>query len=208
MAIPARTEREQLCDLALEVGPDAPTLSGDWTVRELLAHLVVRERSPLGAPGIVLPPLAGLTDRMTERTARKEFPALVRAVRRARTPLALPGVDALVNTLEFFVHHEDIRRARPGWTPRDLDRRTTSALWAAIRVAGRHLVRPAKVPVTIRRSDTGDRAVLRAGDDPVVLTGPVGELVLFLYGRAAVEGLEFTGPPESVAALQRASLGI
>jgi len=208
MPTPARRERQLLCDLALEVGPDHPTLSGSWTVRELVAHLLVRERSPLGAPGLVVGPLAGLTERLTQRTAQGDFEALVAKLRRARSPLALPGVDPLVNTIEFFVHHEDIRRTRPGWAPRDLDRRTVSALWAAIRVGGRALVRPAGVPVTIRRSDTGDRASLRAGDDPVLLTGPVGELVLFLYGRAEVVGLEFTGPPRAVAALQRASLGL
>ena len=35
-----------LCDLFEEVGPDAPTLCGDWTTRDLAAHLVMRERRP------------------------------------------------------------------------------------------------------------------------------------------------------------------
>ncbi len=41
-------ERAELCDLFDELGPDAPTLCGDWTTADLAAHLVVRERNPLG----------------------------------------------------------------------------------------------------------------------------------------------------------------
>ena len=110
----ARRERAALCDLALEVGPEAPTLCGGWDVKDLVTHLLVRERSLLGAPGIVLPPLASLTDRSMARLARQDFTSLVRRLRgRGLTPLALPVVDELVNTLEYVVHHEDIRRAQP-----------------------------------------------------------------------------------------------
>ena len=47
----ALDERAALCDTALAVGADAPTLAGDWTVKDLLCHLLVRERSLLGAAG-------------------------------------------------------------------------------------------------------------------------------------------------------------
>ena len=52
----ARRERHDLCDLALELGPDEPTLCGEWTTRELLAHLFVREHRPVSAAGILVPP--------------------------------------------------------------------------------------------------------------------------------------------------------
>ena len=204
----ARVERQQLCDAALAVGPDAPTLCGDWDVRDLLAHLLVRERSPLGAAGIQVAPLSPLTDRAMDRATSREFPALVEAVRKARTPLALPLVDDVVNTLEFFVHHEDIRRAQPGWAPRALSRAEESALWTAIKVGGRGLVRPAAVPVTIRRADGGATAVLRGGADPVVLTGLPSEIVLFLFGRRQTRGLSLTGPDTVIAALRAADLGL
>src|SRR5512139_3777993 len=67
----ARTERAALCDLALELGPDAPTLSGDWTVKDLVVHLLVREGNP-AAIGIVVPPLARWTDLASERLVRQE----------------------------------------------------------------------------------------------------------------------------------------
>jgi uncharacterized protein (TIGR03083 family) len=80
----AQSERQRLCDTALLVGPDAPTLSGAWTVRDLLAHLVVRESDPVGAPGIVVTPMAFLTERRMRRLARTDFADLVEKVRRPR----------------------------------------------------------------------------------------------------------------------------
>lgn len=203
----ARAERIRLCDLALETGPDAPTLCGDWTVRELVAHLVVRETSPLSV-GIVVPPLASVTERETERVAKKSFDKLVSRVRKARNPMALPGVDAALNTAEYFVHHEDIRRAAPDWQPRTLDPDEEDALWRIVRISGKGLIRPAGVPVVARRTDTGADTNLRAGSDPVVVSGMPSEIVLFLYGRDQTRGLTFEGPDDRVATLREAKLGI
>lgn len=203
----ARSERIRLCDLALETGPDAPTLCGDWTVRELMAHLVVRETSPLSV-GIVVPPLASVTERETERVAKKSFDKLVARVRKARNPMALPGVDAALNTAEYFVHHEDVRRAAPDWQPRTLEPDEEDALWRIVRISGKGLIRPAGVPVVARRTDTGADTNLRAGSDPVVVSGMPSEIVLFLYGRDQTRGLTFEGPDDRIAQLREASLGI
>lgn len=205
----ARRERHALCDLALVLGEDAPTLSGDWTAKELVTHLLLREHSPIGAPGLVIGPLSHLTDREMERIGRKDFTVLVESVRkRGFTPFAIPVVDRAVNTLEYYVHHEDLRRAQPGWTPRELDRADESALWSALRVFGRGLVRPAGVPVRIRRTDTGAEATLRGGADPAVLAGMPSEIVMFLYGRDQHRGLSFTGPDAHIERLRSAGLGI
>ncbi len=203
----ARAERTRLCDLALETGPDAPTLCGDWTVRDLVAHLVVRENSPLSV-GIVVPPLASITERETDRVAKKSFEKLVSRVRKARNPMALPGVDAALNTAEYFVHHEDIRRAAPGWQPRRLTEGDQEALWRIVRVSGKGLIRPAGVPVVARRSDTGAETTLKGGEDAVTVTGEPQELVLFIYGRSQTHGLDFDGPEDRVAKLREARLGI
>lgn len=205
----ARAERARLCDLAVEAGPDAPTLCGDWTVRDLMAHLVLRENSPLSA-GVVVPALAGVTERATARTAEKKtFEELVEKVRKARNPMgALKAVDQALNTAEYFVHHEDVRRAVPGWEPRTLTSGEQDALWRVVRVSGKGLVRPAGVPVVARRSDTGDTSTLRAGSAPVTVTGEPQELLLFVYGRRETRGLTFEGPDDSVAQLREARLGI
>lgn len=36
-------ERGHLCDVLLELGPDAPTLLPPWKARDLVAHVVLRE---------------------------------------------------------------------------------------------------------------------------------------------------------------------
>lgn len=205
----ARAERHALADTALTLGPDAPTLCEGWTVRDLLAHLLVREHSPLGAAGIVVPALAGLTERAMRRTASEDFDVLVERFRHPRlTPAALAAVDARVNPVEFFVHHEDLRRARPGWSPRELTRHDEDVLWTMLRLTGRGLVGPAGVPVRVERTDTHDIATLRRGDEPVTVHGRPGEVTLFLLGRDQVHDVELTGPPERVARLRGAERGL
>ena len=205
----ARRERHALCDLALELGEDAPTLSGEWTAKDLLVHLVVREYSPVGAAGIAIGPLEKVTELDMKRVGRKDFGSLVGKVRgRGLTFYSLPVVDQLANTLEDFVHHEDLRRAQPDWQARSLDPADEDALWRAIRVAAPGLTRKAGVPLRIRRTDTGDGQTVRPGSDPVEVAGPVSEVVLFIFGRDQVRGLSVEGPPERVAALRGSERGI
>lgn len=206
----ARTERAALCDLALELGADAPTLSGGWNVKDLVVHLLIREGSP-AAVGILVRPLARVTDLASDRLARRPLPVLVERLRQGPpfySPYALAKMDKTFNTLEFFVHHEDIRRAQDGWQPRELDDRTQNVLWKLIRVGGKALVRSAAVGVTLERSDTGERAVLKDSSDTVVVSGLPAELVLFSYGRQAQARVELQGADKDIAALTGADLGI
>lgn len=205
----ARRERHDLCDLALELGADAPTLCGEWDARELLAHLFVREHRPLAGLGITLPPLSRLTDQAMERAGRGDYRQLVGKVREpGLTPFALRPVEVLANTLEYVVHHEDLRRGQTGWTPRVLDPDDLDVVWRSIKMAGRMLARPAGVPLSIRRSDTDQVATLRGGEPSVVVTGPVVELVMFLYGRDQWQDLTFEGRDELVAKVRGADLGM
>ena len=204
----ARRERHDLCDLALEVGADAPTRCGEWTVKQLVAHLLVREHRPWAAAGIIIPPLAGLTERSMERMARRDFGVLVEKLRDPGLNVyRLPPAEVMLNTLEYLVHHEDIRRAVPGWEPRELPDADLGLIWRLGRGSGKLMARRLGVPVRIRRSDTGAEAVLASGDDPVVVTGPPVEVVLFLFGRGYARDLTFDGPTERVAAVKGADLG-
>jgi uncharacterized protein (TIGR03085 family) len=206
----ARTERTALCDAALQVGEDQPTLCGEWTVKDLVVHLLVRERSPAAA-GIVLSPLARLTDLESRRYAARDFPVLVEKLRHGPprwSPYAVPKLDATLNTLEYFVHHEDIRRAQPDWEPRRLSDDEQKLLWAMIRTGGKGLVRKAPTGVTIENSTTGSRAVLKGGADHVVVRGLPSEVTLFVFGRTAQAQVELSGTDEAVARLTDTSLGI
>jgi uncharacterized protein (TIGR03085 family) len=206
-------ERAALCNTALEAGEQAPTLCGRWTVKDLVIHLLVRERDPLGAPGILIPKLEKLTDRSARKLASQDFTSLVERVRSGPprwSPTALPVLDRAVNTLEFFVHHEDIRRAASDWQPRELTDREQRAIWKSISVAGKGLVRKAGVPIEICwPGEEGDRtAVLRKGDGPAVVSGTPAELALFLFGRDQHSNLEFAGPTASVQAVKKGDFGI
>jgi uncharacterized protein (TIGR03085 family) len=204
----ARKERQALCETARSVGPNAPTLLEGWDVKDLICHLLVRESSVLGAAGIAVKPLSGLTDREMARLKKQPFERLVERLRTHRlTFYALPPVDAAFNTFEFFVHHEDIRRAQHGWRRRVLPDGALDALWQALRSQGAALVREAGVPVVVRRTDTDETSTLRPGRDPVELSGPVTEVVMYLHGRDEVREIRFDGPEEKVAKLRRSSLG-
>ena len=204
----ARTERQALCETARSVGPKAPTLCEGWDVKDLICHLLVRESSLIGAPGIAVPPLSGLTDREMARLRKQPFERLLERLRKHRlTFYALPPVDAAFNSLEFFVHHEDIRRAQPGWRRRNLPTEAPDVLWQGLRAQGAALVRFAGVPVVVRRTDTGRTATLMPGSDPVEISGPVTEIVFYLFGRNQVRDLEFSGPEDKIARLKRSELG-
>jgi uncharacterized protein (TIGR03085 family) len=206
----SRTERAALCNTALELGADAPTLSGDWKVKDLVIHLLVRERDPLGAPGILVPRLEWLTERSSQRLGRQDFTALVERLRGGPpvwSPLRVPPVERVANGLEYFVHHEDIRRAQPDWQPRELTDGAQRQVWNLVGQAGRGLVRPSGVPVEVRwpgaAKDGSDRTkTLRRGEDPVVVSGQPSEVAMFLFSRSRHHGLTVDGPPEAVAALE------
>ena len=207
-----RRERHALCDTALALGPDVPTLCGKWTARDLVAHLLVRENSMIGAAGITFSPMEGLTERAMARVARKPFPDMVKKLYDpGLTPYRLPGVERLTNTLEYFVHHEDLRRAQPGWEPRELPAADEDELWKLLKGAAKLASRKAAVPIVVRRTDRpgqpGQEATVRTGADPVVVSGRPSELVLFFFGRRELCDVTFDGPPDAVTQLQEAELG-
>ena len=65
----AQRERAALVATFRDTAPDAPTLCEGLDVRDLTAHLVVRERRLDAAPGILVPALAGYTERVQGQVA-------------------------------------------------------------------------------------------------------------------------------------------
>ena len=189
----AQQERTTLCDLLVERGPDAPTLCEGWSTADLAAHLVVRERRPDSGPGLVWPPLAGYTDKV--RTAvrdRTPWEKLVETVRRG-PPLLLRPFDGPMNTVEFFIHVEDVRRAQEGWEPRPIPPELADALWARVGPGGM----AKKVPATIVITSPG-RAEKERGTGPrLTLAGDPGELTMFGSGRQGAARVEISGDARS-----------
>jgi len=196
-------ERAALCDLFTELGPDEPTLCTGWRTRDLAAHLVVRERRPDAAAGILIAPLAGYTKKVQDDYARKPWAELVDLVRGgppALWPTRIPALDRLVNSVEMFVHHEDVRRAQPGWRPRDPDPERDAVTWAGVSRAGKMTLRRSPVGIVLRRPD-GKETVVRRGPNTVILSGEPGDLLLFAFGRDAVH-VEFEGEQTAIARVQ------
>ena len=200
----AQPERTTLCDLFVERGPDAPTLCEGWRTVDLAAHLVVRERRPDSGPGLVWPPLAGHTDKV-RRAVRDRTPweKLVETVRRG-PPLLLRPFDAPMNTVEFFIHVEDVRRAQDGWEPRPISAELADALWARVGPGGM----AKKVPATVVITSPG-RADKERGTGPrLTLAGDPGELVMFGAGRQGAARVEISGDAALAEQLRAASLGV
>lgn len=141
----AQRERAALVATFRNVPPDAPTLCEGWDVRDLTAHLVVRERRLDTAPGILIPALADYTERVQNQVAAStDWDALLGKVADG-PPLYSPFklLDPIANVAEMFIHHEDVRRAAPGWEPRPLDDQTVSALRRPVGLMARMTLRKA-----------------------------------------------------------------
>lgn len=123
--------------------------------------------------------------------------------------MSQPKVDELTNLVEYFVHHEDVRRAQPDWTPRDLADRLQRHLWTALRRSARLMFRRAPTGVVLVAPGVGRRSA-RLPDDhgTVVLRGAPSELVLYAYGRGEQARVEVEGRADDVIALRDARLGI
>jgi uncharacterized protein (TIGR03085 family) len=204
----ASRERAALSDELLRVGPDRPTLCAGWSTRDLLAHLLVRERQPHAAAGILVSALSAVTERAMD--GYREMPwdeavALFRGGPQQWSPFRIERVDATANWNEFFVHHEDVRRGVPGWEPREPDEERDSQLWAGARRTGM-LLRRSPVGVVLARP-SGERHVVKTGPGVVTVLGEPGELVLFAFGRDAVR-VELQGASADVEALRSAPRGV
>lgn len=208
---PASRERHRFADALRESGPDAPTLCTGWTARDLAAHIVLRDRRPDAAAGVLVPALAGHTDKVQSKLARQEWTRLVDQVRAGPpvwSPARLDRVDRLVNTTEFFVHLEDVRRAQSAWEPRDLDDDLVDDLDAAIRRSAKLFARKAPAGITLEPDGGRARVVAKDGEPMVTVRGPVGELVLWIFGRQEHARVAYDGPDAAIESLRTARLGL
>jgi uncharacterized protein (TIGR03085 family) len=203
----SRDERLALSALLEEAGPDAPTLCAGWRTRDLAAHLVLRESRPDAAAGVLGGPLAGHTAKVQRQLAGKlGYQGLIHAFRNGPPRLslfALPGLDAAANTVEYFVHHEDVRRAAPDWTARELPDGLSEALWRRLKGA-RMFLRKAPAGIELTRADGAGsyRLTPRDATQVVTVTGTPAELTMWAMGRVSAANVGLDGPEDAVAKLR------
>lgn len=204
-------ERAQLCDVFDELGPDAPTLLGPWTTRDLAAHLVLRERDYFAGPGLVLPGAwARFAERRRTALAQGDFAGLVATIRSGPPPgfFRIGWVRRVANLNEFFVHHEDVRRAN-GRGPRANEPAMDEALWRNVGRAPWWLARRLRgAGLELEWAGTARTVRARRGEPAARIAGPPGELLLYLFGRQGAAQVEVSGPAEAVEAVRRAPLGM
>jgi len=204
-------ERAQLCDLFDELGPAAPTLLGKWTTRDLAAHIVLREHDHPAEPGLVLP---GVWGRFAEQRRRKltlrDFSWLVATIRSGPPPgfFRIGWVRRVPNLNEFFVHHEDVRRAN-GRGPRTNEHAMDEALWSNVSRAPWFLARRLHgAGLELQWVETAKTVRARRGEPTARLTGSPGELLLYLFGRQDAAHVDVDGPAAAVEAVRRAQFGM
>lgn len=204
-----RSEREGISDDLLSFGPDAPTVLDEWTAADLLDHLIIREYRPHLALG-AMSPVSAISDRAERAIEELRETTWVEKIELFRAGPArfspVRPIDQLVNTGEYFVHHEDLLRAKPGWEPRDLGEPAERELWALLKRMARVLVR-ADVDVTLVSPMGGLRVKARRSEGSVRVHGPASELLLWAFGRDRVARVEVVGEVEAIGVLRRGDRG-
>jgi uncharacterized protein (TIGR03085 family) len=202
-------ERSELCDLFLAVGPEAPTLCQGWSTLDLAAHLVIREHDPRSGFAILGGERFAKLERSLMDNARAQGYAKLVDRLRAGPPLLpwrVPVLREFLNLTEWFVHHEDVRRAT-GRPPRDDRPDLDRTLWTMLRRASRLMLRKVR-GAGVALDAPGFGEVPARGPGPSVrLTGGPQELTLYLSGRRSAARVDLTGPEEARAVIESAPLG-
>jgi uncharacterized protein (TIGR03085 family) len=189
-------ERAGICDLFDELGPDAPTLCEGWTTADLAAHMVLREHFHRWSDA----------QRAVEKA--KGYPAVIARLRAGAplVPWRLPRLRNVLNGLEFFIHHEDVRRAN-GREPRPEMADLEALAWRLSGYGARRLARAIRpYGLELVRPDGARKA--RGSGEVAVLSGPATELNLYLGGRRATAHVTLSGPDDAVAAVERTRITI
>ncbi|MEU3411428.1 MULTISPECIES: TIGR03085 family metal-binding protein [unclassified Streptomyces] len=207
----AKRERLLLADLLETVGPDAETLCAGWRTRDLAAHVIVRERRPDAAGGTLVRQLAPRLEKVMAEYTAKPYEELIRLIRSGPprfSPFQLKQVDEAANVIEFYVHTEDVRRAQPDWTRRELDPVFQDTLWSRLERAARLLGKGAPTGLVLRRPD-GQTVVAHRGTPVVTVTGEPSELLMFAFGRQSAARVELDGDGDAIDRLHESKqLGI
>jgi uncharacterized protein (TIGR03085 family) len=138
------------------------------------------------------------------------FADLIATIRSGPPPgfFRIGWVRRFPNLNEFFVHHEDVRRAN-GLSPRAGSQEEDDALFHNVARAPWLLARRLR-GAGLELAWAGTDRVIRArrGNPTARLSGRPGELLLFVFGRCEAADVQLTGPTEAVQAVQGTRFGM
>jgi hypothetical protein len=84
-----------------------------------------------------------------------------------------------------------------------------AALWRNVRRSSHYLSRRLHAcGLEIEWAGTSERVTVRPGEPMARLSGPPGELLLYVFGRQAAAQVEVSGAPDAVAAVRRTHFGM
>lgn len=180
-----KSERQFMVDILKKLTPEqwkAKTLCEGWSVEDLAAHMVSRERNIIGGIGLVVPGLHRLHDKRIERVSARGHQYILEKL--SKYPSHMP---ASLNTAEFWVHNEDILRGELNMDRPAPNKAVNVVLWSSLK----GLVKVKKSLVVdignadLVNSETNEHIRIRFDKKPKIttITGTAGELLLFFYGR-------------------------
>ncbi len=209
MRIAPPEEREQLAATFAALGPEAPTILPGWDAEDLLEHLMLREGGGHLLLGARLPGPLGRRAR-EEQERRRERPWEERLEIFRRGPGALSPVgrlDGLSGQAELLIHHEDLRRGRPGWEPRAADPDRDRDAWRALGLMAPLSMRM-RADVTLVSSLGGRRLRSRRAEGSLRVHGEPLELLLWVTGRDEVARVRIHGDDGGRRALAAGHRGL
>lgn len=221
---PVHRQRQTLCDLLDTLTAEqwqATTMCEGWDAGDVAAHMLVREREPWAAAGLIVPPLAGmLRSRMAVRKQAGRA-ALVRQLRDGPPPWMAWGLVGRVQVGEDYIHTEDVRRGGAAevsggsdLVPDDGtgDERIAEVLWEAVARFSLQTLGGIKADGVVALTDGTTTKAYRVGGmiarparnaaptETLTVNGPVGELLLFTTGRTGAR-VSVDGPEALTAAV-------
>lgn len=186
-----------MCETLRSVGADAPTLCEGWDAYTLAAHLYLRENSPAAVVNTLLSNDESVDAQLRTAKAEHSFADLIAKIEAGPTGLSLfriPGVGSSTNLVEFFIHHEDLRRAgEHPLSPRVLPDAMESALWVALSRTKRLFFRNTPFGVIVATPHGKSFAVGR--DFEATIVGRPSELVLYSSGRTGAAQVDVKAEP-------------
>lgn len=201
----AAAERQALVRALREKGPTAHTLCAGWNAHDLAAHVVARDSRPHLIVGRELPVVGSRAQRQYRSIEKLSFAELVDRIE-AGVPSWHPArsraVDDAMNTLEFFVHTEDVLRGDDPSAGADAGPEGSSALqphrrrlspslqrrlWKQVsRTLLMAAARKRRRRITYISPGYGSVTHGASRDPMISLEGAPSELVLWAFGRQSV----------------------